>query len=200
MDFRYHRNICQNIYKLCTNFRKKNQTSEEEENWGQSSIVGVWQHEASGHRWSWALHAHMHHVGQPHLPANVFFFLTRSLRRSSSCSCIRERVVPSSHSHPRASVPTLEEEQGAQCQTASYLVVRTWLCRGRVPSIAGRARVRACCQSPERRTVSKSDGRQSAQRPIKPKVERPKNRMTQTMETTDQWWTEKQWVDWNFHN
>jgi hypothetical protein len=55
-------------------FQKKNQTSEEEENWGQSSIVGVWQHEASGHRWSWALHAHMHHVGQPHLPANVFFF------------------------------------------------------------------------------------------------------------------------------
>jgi hypothetical protein len=132
---------------------------------------------------SWALHAHMHHVGQPHLPANVFFFLTRSLRRSSSCSCIRERVVPSSQSHPRASVPTLEEEQGAQCQTASYLVVRTWLCRGRVPSTAGRARVRESCQSAERRTVSKSDDRQSAQGPIKPKIERPKNRLTQTMKT-----------------
>ena len=119
------------------------------------------------------------------------FFFTRSLRRSSSCSCIRERVVPSSHSHPRASVPTLEEEQGAQCQTASYLVVRTWLCRGRVPSTAGRARVRACCQSAERRTVSKSDSRQSAQRPIKPKIERPKNRLTQTMEITGRWRTEK---------
>jgi len=37
----------------------------------------------------------------------------------------------------------------------------------------------------------KSDGRQSAQRPIKPKIERPKNRLTQTMEITSWWQTEK---------
>jgi hypothetical protein len=161
MDFRYHRNICQNIYKLCTNFRKKIRHHRKRRTEGRapSLVCGSTRPLVTG--WSWALHAHMHHVGQPHLRANVFFF-TRSLRRSSSCSYIRERVVPSSHSHPRASVPTLEEEQGAQCQTASYLVVRTWLCRGRVPSTAGRARLHACCQSAERRTVSKSDGRQSA--------------------------------------
>ena len=183
MDFRYHRNICQNIYKLCTNFRKKirHQRKRRTEGRAPSLVCGSTRPLVTVGAGHYML---ICTTSGSRTCLRTSFFSTRSLRRSSSCSCIRERVVPSSHSHPRASVPTLEEEQGAQCQTASYLVVRTWLCRGRVPSTAGRARVRACCQSPERRTVSKSDGRQSAQRPIKPKIERPKNRLTQTMEIT----------------
>jgi len=69
---------------------------------------------------SWALHAHMHHVGQPHLPANVFFFWQEACEgRAPAAASVNELC----HRHNRIRVQVYPPSRRSRAPSARLLAI-----------------------------------------------------------------------------